>query len=99
MPCASYKRRAKSLVNQKVPCFVVVLLLKQNALHTAAPTQNASVCSGMRIDMRLPKALYTNNPPILTVGSSEAGNETMLGKAFKACNVKPRLHSTPTETT
>ena len=47
--------------------------------------------------MRLPKALYRNNPPILTVGSSEAGNETMLGKPFKACNVKTRLHSTPTE--
>ena len=75
----------------------MVLLLKQNSLHTAAATQNASVCSGMRKDMRLPKAFYTNNPPILTAAPGEAGNETMLGRVVEAYNVKTRQQSTPTE--
>ena len=49
MPCAQYKRRAKSRVNQKDPCFVVLLPLKQNSLHSAALTQNASACRNMQI--------------------------------------------------
>ena len=53
MPYAQYKRRAKSLVNQKGTCFVVVLLLKQNSLHSAALTQNASavaICNFNPVD-------------------------------------------------
>ena len=56
MPYAQYKRRAKSLVNQKGTCFVVVLLLKQNSLHSAALTQNASACRNMQFQ---PGGLFT----------------------------------------
>ncbi len=56
MPSPEYKRRAKSLVNQKATCFVVLLLLKQNSLHIAAPTQNASACRNMQFQ---PGGLFT----------------------------------------
>ena len=49
--------------------------------------------------MPLPKAFYTNNPPILTAAPGEAGNGTMLGRVVEAYNVKTRQHSTPIETT
>ena len=51
MPSTSYKRRAKSLVNQKETCFVVLLLLKLNSLHSAALTQNASACRNIQFQL------------------------------------------------
>ncbi len=48
MPFAYYKRRAKSRANQKHPCYIVLLPLKKNLLHSAALTQNASACRTMQ---------------------------------------------------
>ena len=49
--------------------------------------------------MRLPKAIYRNNPPILTAAPSEAGNGTMPGRVIDAYNIKTRCHSIPTKET
>ena len=43
-------------MNQKETCFVVLLPLKQNSLHSAALTQNASACRNMQFQ---PGGLFT----------------------------------------